>query len=463
VNRPLSKTGLPSAHTQSGGRQVADKSYFIGILRGKVNELVKEIEHLQSEIEQRKRGKSIQVTLTQQVAELRAQIAENEAEMADYNVLTDRVQNGVTADQLAASFQDMEQTNNQHEQEVNRLFREKRDLDSIVTDQEKQVQEMMRGSGSPALQEMAKEIESLEQQCSQLRSQNGNLQGKSRDQLLAMVKEATQKIGDTDRQIQDEQKALHYVQSQIKQLEEREGDLQSERGQKYLKLLQREKEMTTFIQNFPQALDSAKSDMAQCQRRVFELLAQTSRDLESINELPTVDTMRKLESDLEVKRKLMKDAEVTALKLRSEVEQRRQELENLQNVDVKITEEIEATKRQMREWEAEMPSFADVDAIREEGEAKKKRLTAERDRLQLEQAQLKKATNALATKHNETRTGLRNNQIYTKLQDLEKDVKAKAAENFTIVECIEDNRRRTNYSLVKRQAMAIVTEINTLL
>jgi intraflagellar transport protein 74 len=203
--------------------------------------------------------------------------------------------------------------------------------------------------------------------------------------------------------------------------------------------------------------------MVQCQRRVCELLAQTSRDLESINELPTVDTMRKLESDLEVKRKLMKDAEVTAVKLGDEVQMRRQELDNLQNVDVKISEEIEATKRQMREWEAEMPNFADVDAIREEGEARKKRLIAERDRLKVEQAQLKKVASALATKFNENRQGLRNNPIFTKLHDLEKDIRTRATENFAIVEFIEDNRRRTNYSLVKRQAMTIVTEINSLL
>jgi intraflagellar transport protein 74 len=463
VNRPLSKTGLPSAHVQSGGRQVADKSYFIGVLRTKINQLVTELGRLREEIENRKRGKSIQTGLAQQVAEVRAQIGQSEAEMADYNVLADRVQSGVQVDQMQGSFEEMEKANNQREQEVNRLFREKRDLDSIVTDQERQVQEMMRGSGSPALQEMSKEIEALDAQCAPLRNQNGDLQGKSREQLLAMVREATEKIGTIDKQIQDEQKTVHYIQNQIKQMEERAGDLQSERGQKYLKLLQREKEMTTFLQNFPQAVESAKTDLAHCQRRVFDLLAQTARDLESVNELPSVDNMKKLESDLELKKRQMKDAESTAQKLRAEVEQRRQEFENLQNVDVKITDEIEATKRQMKEWEAELPSFMDVESLREEGETRKRGLAAERDRLKAEMSMLKKAANGVATRYNEARSAMRANDVQVKLHDLERDIRAKATETFQIVETIEDNRRRTNYSLVKRQAIAIVQEINSLL
>jgi hypothetical protein len=153
----------------------------------------------------------------------------------------------------------------------------------------------------------------------------------------------------------------------------------------------------------------------------------------------------------------MKDAESTAQKLRAEVEQRRQEFENLQNVDVKINDEIEATRRQMKEWEAELPSFMDVESLREEWKTKK------RDRPKGELSMLKKAANAIATKYNESRSAMRSNEVQTKLHELERDIRAKATESFQIIETIEDNRRRTNYSLVKRQSMAIVQEINSLL
>jgi intraflagellar transport protein 74 len=459
----MTKQGLPTARTAAASRQVADKSFFIGILREKINYTMKEIERLRGEIEQRKRGQSIQIALAEQVNDLRAQIASSEAELADYNVLADRAASGVSADDMAVSFQELEQANNRHEQEVNGLFREKRELDTIVVEQESQVQAMMRGAGSPELQEMAKEIERLDSQCGQLRGGAGDLQGKSREQLLAMVKDATARIGDCDREIQDEQRAVAYVQNQLKQLDESESDLQTDRGQQYLKLKQREEEMALFMQNFPRSVEQAKDDLLQCQRRVFDLLAISSRDLESMAEMPSIDNMKQLENDLEHKRRQLDDARSTAEKLMLEVEQRRQEYDNLSNVDVKITEEIQVIKQQMKQMEDELPNFSDVEAIREEGEVKKARLTKEREQLRVHLHQLRKATNGLASKYNETRSQLRTNDVNNKLHELEKEIRARAAENFAIIECIEDNRRRSNYSLIKRSSMSVVNEINNLL
>lgn len=70
--------------------------------------------------------------------------------------------------------------------------------------------------------------------------------------------------------------------------------MQSKPRQKHLKLLQQEKEMIAFLQNFPQTVESAEADLAHSQRCVFELLMETARDFESVNELPSIDNMKKL-------------------------------------------------------------------------------------------------------------------------------------------------------------------------
>jgi intraflagellar transport protein 74 len=61
----MSNQGLPSAHAQSGTRHVADKSYFIDILRTKINEIMEEIKRLEAENDQGKRGQSIQVNFAE--------------------------------------------------------------------------------------------------------------------------------------------------------------------------------------------------------------------------------------------------------------------------------------------------------------------------------------------------------------------------------------------------------------
>jgi intraflagellar transport protein 74 len=159
VNRPITGQGLPSAHTQSGTRQVADKSYFIGILRTKINEIMEEIKRLDAENEQRKRGQSIQVGFAEQVSELRKEIIVSEAELADYNVLQDRLRQGTTVDDMAAGYASLQQRNKQSEERINKIFKEKRELESVVVDHEKKVDSAMSGEGFPELQTLAREIE----------------------------------------------------------------------------------------------------------------------------------------------------------------------------------------------------------------------------------------------------------------------------------------------------------------
>jgi intraflagellar transport protein 74 len=189
----------------------------------------------------------------------------------------------------------------------------------------------------------------------------------------------------------------------------------------------------------------------------------TSRDLESVQDMPTVDNWKQMQTDLAYKERQMQDAQATMQKLQAEVMQRRREFEDLRNVDQKIEDEIQQSKEKMQEMEAEMPKFGDVDAVREDGEARKRLKAQERDQLKGQFESLRKVTNALATRFNEAKAAFRADEIGRKLAQLEKEIRTQASENNTTAESIEDNRRRTNYTLVKRQALAIVAEINAML
>ena len=392
INRPMSKQGLPSANTHTGERQVADKSYFIGVLRNKINGIVTEIKRLNEEIDNRKRGQAIQTSLQQQLEELQAQVNAQEGELSDYNVLSDRIAGGVTLDDMQNLFLDTEQQNATREQEVNRMFKEKRELEREVQKLEEQMNKMAKGEGNPELQQMAQEIEKLEAQAKEIQSHTGNLEGKSKEDLLSMFKELTAKIGDTEKLITDETKSLSYVQNQIKLVNERESDLHTDRGQKYLKLLQREKDMKAYIQSFPDNLEKTKKDIEDAQKRIVDILGQTSRDLESINELPSVENFTKMKSDLQYKERQMADAQSTSIALQGEVEKRRRELADLQNVDKKIEDEINTLKTKMENMEDEMPRFEEVAQVRSEGEMRKKAKVEERDLLKQQLHQLKKSS-----------------------------------------------------------------------
>ena len=461
ANQNLPDQGLPSANKHFGQRQVADKAFYVGIFREKINELNDEITRLTAELDKQKRDQSKQADMEQKVAEIRKEIVDSEAELADYNVLADRIQNGTPLDNMILGFQALEQANIQNELDVNKAFKEKKELEALVNRQEKDVEELMSGKNDPEIQAIAREIAVYEQKCSDLKSSAGELSGKTREELLKMVKEATLEIGDLEKQIQNEQRSLAAVNQKIQAIENSIDDAQSERGKQYLKLLEREKVMNAFLENFQQTLQQTKNELDESQKRVFELLVSTSRDLESVAEMPTADNFKQMQSDLAYKQQQMKNTQSTIQKLQVEVESRRREFSDLDNVDQKIKNEIEQINTRIQEMEEEMPKFDDVD--RQEREYTKKLKVEERDKLKGQLHNIKRLTNALATKYNETRQQVRSNEVNTKLHILEKDIRARAAANNSIKESILENKRRTNYVAVKRTAMNIVSEINSLL
>jgi intraflagellar transport protein 74 len=113
---------------------------------------------------------------------------------------------------MATRYSNRQITNKSFEEKVNKMFKEKRELENLVKDQEMQVEASMSGESSLELQALSREIGSLESQCLNLRARTGGLQGKTRDELLQMAKEATVAIGDTEKALQDEQMAFSYVQ-----------------------------------------------------------------------------------------------------------------------------------------------------------------------------------------------------------------------------------------------------------
>jgi TolA-binding protein len=92
-DRPMTGQGVMGMKTQSQGpgRLVQDSAYYVGLLRAKINEVGKETQRLQDEMEQQIRDKS-QVTQLEKRYEALIKTKEQlEGQLADYNLALDKV------------------------------------------------------------------------------------------------------------------------------------------------------------------------------------------------------------------------------------------------------------------------------------------------------------------------------------------------------------------------------------
>jgi intraflagellar transport protein 74 len=92
-DRPMTGQGVMGMKTQSQGpgRLVQDSAYYVGLLRAKINEVGKETQRLQDDMEQQIRDKSQVAQLEKRYEALIKTKEQLEGQLADYNLALDKV------------------------------------------------------------------------------------------------------------------------------------------------------------------------------------------------------------------------------------------------------------------------------------------------------------------------------------------------------------------------------------
>ena len=93
------------------GRQVQDGSYFIGVLRGKMNDTRAEIGRLRAEIEQHEKDVSQQTHLERMYDTRLQDVKMLEGDLADYNLAVDKARTTADPGEVAKYLHDLEDHN----------------------------------------------------------------------------------------------------------------------------------------------------------------------------------------------------------------------------------------------------------------------------------------------------------------------------------------------------------------
>ena len=92
TDRPMTGQGVMGMKTAGpGGRLVEDTSYFVGLIRKKINDVTKETNRLRIEAEQQSKESSQTTQLEQKYEKLMKQKELLEGQLADYNLAMDKV------------------------------------------------------------------------------------------------------------------------------------------------------------------------------------------------------------------------------------------------------------------------------------------------------------------------------------------------------------------------------------
>ncbi|GCB60460.1 hypothetical protein scyTo_0009178 [Scyliorhinus torazame] len=378
ADRPVTQQGLSGMKTGMKGphRQILDKSYFLGLLRAKINELTTEVSKLQKEIDTFNQENSVYLSYEKRAEALAVEIKDLQGQLADYNMLVDKLNTNTDMEEVMNDYNILKAQNDREAQSMDVIFterREKEDLIRVIDEEierekqaadtiiknmaeDKQARYMkMKAINERLLQELDarqqeldilntkketlgaeiahsqvkqeavvlyEKLHELETHRSQMVAEDKSMGSpqEERERLLKQVKEDNQEIASMERQLTEMREKINQVTEEIRHLDMDLEEHQGERNQKYKELKKREETMDAFLDTYEEIKDQEMERKAQLEASIVALLEHTSRNMNRMKQISsiTANELKSMQEDLNFKETEMQKSQTTAKGLTDE-------------------------------------------------------------------------------------------------------------------------------------------------
>lgn len=499
-----------------GKRQVQDKTYYLGLIRSKINELNAEVTRLVKEIENASDENSSFLAYEKRAEALASEIRDLQGELGDYNTLVDKLTTDEDIQDVEFDCNNLKSQNDRESKKIEELFdikkqkedqiqlletemdQERRMADNLVNDMEPEMRQrymklkdlnehLLRQleNGQQELDQLNSRIESLQEELSQsqvkqeavrlydqlheLELKRNSLQeearergspAEERERLLKQVKEDNQEIASMDRQTRELQEKIESMREEISQLDLDIEENQGERNQKYKELKKREESMDEFLNSFEENKAVELTKIAEVESNVTALLEHMSRNMGRFTNLPTPKDLMSMKEDLEFKEDEMKKSEMTTIELAAQRDKLQQDLQKMDQFEEKLQEEKVVLQQRVDTMEKELLVYGDLDKLRASAEEKKKKLMDDRVILQRRRDTFKKLMQYLTMKYEGLKTQLNENETFTQLSNLEKKWQHHEQNNFSMKEFISARTMECDYTPISRRVYTSIEDFN---
>ncbi|KAM6473853.1 intraflagellar transport protein 74 homolog isoform 2-T2 [Liasis olivaceus] len=143
ADRPVTQQGLSGMKTGMKGpqRQIMDKSYYLGVLRSKINELTSEINKLQKEIDMYNQENSVYLSYEKRAESLASEIKEFQGQLADYNMLVDKLNTNTDMEEVMSDYNLLKAQNDREAQGIDIIFTERQSKEKLIQAVEDDIQQ----------------------------------------------------------------------------------------------------------------------------------------------------------------------------------------------------------------------------------------------------------------------------------------------------------------------------------
>uniref|UniRef100_A0A8K9WRG6 Intraflagellar transport 74 n=1 Tax=Oncorhynchus mykiss TaxID=8022 RepID=A0A8K9WRG6_ONCMY len=505
ADRPVTQQGLSGMKTGMKGpqRQILDKSYYLGLLRSKINELTTETSKLQKEIDTFNQENSVYLSYEKRAEGLAGELKDLQGQLADYNMLVDKLNTNTEMEEVINDFNMLKAQNDREAQSMDVIFTERREKEEMIRaveeemEREKQAADdiikkmspekqdqyaAMKANNDELLQELdgrqeeldtlitRKETFEAELYHSQVKREAVLLHEKlqelelkrdamvaedksmgspqeERDRLFKQVKEDNQETASMERQLTEMREKMSLINEEIRQLD---NNMEEHQG---------------FLDSFDETKATEVEKNRQTQAIIVALLEHSSRNMNRMRQISSVTAseLKSMQEDLSFKETEMHKSQNTAKGLSSENHRLTLDLQKVEQLESKINTELTSLKDRIETMTQELETYSNLDNLKAAGEDKKKRL--QEDRVSL--AQRRDGFHKVMQKMNEVyealKTQLQDNETHAQLTNLERKWQHHEQNNFVMKEFIASKGMESDYRPVVKTVSRQLAEYNKIL
>lgn len=521
---PVSREGMRAASrsgvgTSAGpGRQVGDRSYYIGLIRPKIAELSSEIERLREQEQLIGKNSTLLAQLQQKSKTLQDDIAKLKDTLADVNVAVENSssrdsaavkeeytqldkQNAIRrkkVDDLFLAVKDTEAktkaTSQSLEEEIRQLevrilnenqdfnsYKAARDQSFAVADEvlarqhdlrtlhAKQELLMATLAGDPDKKKAAETLRAIlrkRRSRAALQSQCALSVKEEQEKLINQLKTTRGDIEVLERQVNETRDTLQESRARQSALEEEVKNFSGDNVQAFQELQEKDKEMQAFIDDYPDKERAELDKITETQKHISDLLNRISQALEMQRQMPSENTpgmLHELNAQADAKRDQIQNDVKTHQRLEKELLERKAELDKVAHLDSKIREELKSHNEKMEEQKTEMERFSDLDGLRAEVEDTRKTLNAQLAYFTRVRDGSKQQLNALTAQYEARKKSLQSDEVFTTMTTQEQRIRMLWQSTFSLEDFVRLREKDTQYLSIKADCMRIVDEANLLL
>ncbi|KAM6033268.1 intraflagellar transport protein 74 homolog isoform 1-T2 [Chlamydotis macqueenii] len=520
ADRPVTQQGLSGMKTAMKGpqRQIMDKTYYLGLLRSKTNELTTEINKLQEEVEIYKQEKSVYLSYEKRAETLAGEIKEFQGQLADYNMVVDILNTDTDTAEVIQDYNMLKVQNDRDAQSVDKIFterqatekliqgveedieREKVVADDIVKDmsQENQAKYLeMKAANEKLSQELIvqqqeldalnvkeetlraeiahsqvkreavqlyEKLHELEERRDQMIAEDKNMESpqEERERLLKQVKDDSQEIASMERQLTEVKEKTNHFKKVIQRLDIDLENHQGEENWKYKELKKREESMDSFLETFEEVKNQELERKAQVEANIVALLERSSRNVNRMKQISSVTSqeLKIMQEDLTFKSNEMQKSQSTAKNLVTESQKLQMDLQKMELLEGKMVDELASLKDKIEETKMELEVYNNLPALKASGEEKKKKLQDDKEKLTKRNHAFKKIMEHLNTEYETLKRELQENETHSQLTNLERKWQHHEQNNFMMKEFIATKSQESDYQPIMKNVRKLVTEYN---